>query len=121
MGPNCRRLLTRVLGSMPAHIAAKFGGDAETASVVNGKRSSAFHCATRQGNPAIVKALYGALRGLFSKEVQSRTDEQLAKDIAGGTAQKKAIKPLQEYQMKDVIAFALTMAKKWSRARRWTG
>jgi hypothetical protein len=48
---------------------------------------------------------------LSSKEVQSRTDEQLAKDIAGGTGQKKAIKPLSEKQMKDVIAFVRAMAK----------
>ena len=51
----------------------------------------------------MVKASEGALQDLSSKEVQSRTDELLAKDIAGGTAQKKTIKPLQERQMKDAI------------------
>lgn len=59
----------------------------------------------------MVKASKGALQDLSSSDVQSRTDEQLAEDIAGGTAQKKAIKPLQQKQMKDVIAFVRTMAQ----------
>ena len=36
----------------------------------------------------------------------------LAGDMAGGTGQKKPIKPLAEKEMKDVIAFLRTMVKK---------
>ena len=105
-------LLTCILMSLPAHMVAKSGGDPEAGRAVYEKSCRTCHGATGQGNPAMVKASKGALQDLSSKEVQSRTDEQLAKDIAGGTGQKKAIKPLPEKQMKDVIAFVRTMAKK---------
>jgi hypothetical protein len=39
------------------------------------------------------ESVQGPLQDLSSKEVQTRTDVQMAKDIAGGTGQKKAIKP----------------------------
>jgi hypothetical protein len=51
----------------------------------------------------MVKASKDTLRDLSSKEVQSRTDEQVRKDIAGGTGQKKPIKPLPEQQMRNVM------------------
>lgn len=105
-------LLTGIVASLPAHLVAKSGGDPEVGRVVYEKSCRTCHGATGRGNPAMVKASKGALQDLSSKEVQSRTDEQLAKDIAGGTGQKKPIKPLPEGQMKDVIAFVRTMAKK---------
>ena len=67
------------------------------------------------GNPDAGRAVYQkscrACHGATG-EVKSRTDEQLARDIAGGTRQKKPIKPLTEKQMKDVIAFVRTMVRK---------
>jgi len=104
-------LLTCVLASSSAHLLAKSGGDPEAGRTVYEKSCKSCHGATGQGNPAMVKASKGALQDLSSKEVQSRTDVQLAKDIAGGTGQKKPLKPLSEKQMKDVIAFVRGMAK----------
>ena len=95
-----------------AHAVAKSGGDPEVGRAVYEKSCRMCHGATGQGNPAMVKASKGELQDLSTKEVQNRTDEQLAKDIAGGTGQKKPIKPLQEKQVKDVIAFVRTMAKR---------
>jgi len=97
--------------SLPAQMIARSGGDAEAGSVVYEKSRRTCHGATGQGNPAMVKASKGALRDLSSKDVQSRTDEQLAKDLAGGLGRKKPLKPLPKKQMKDVIAFVRTMAK----------
>ena len=91
----------------------KIRGETRTQAVRFTRRAAgACHGATGQGNPAIVRASKGAMQHLASKEVQDRTDERLAKDIAGGTGQKKPIKPLTEKQMKDAIAFVRTMAKK---------
>ena len=96
----------------PAGIAAVAAGDAEAGRVVYEKTCKMCHGATGQGNPAMVKSSKGALEDLSSKEVQGRTDEQLKKGIAGGTAAKKAIKPLTDKQMQDVLAFVRTLAKK---------
>jgi mono/diheme cytochrome c family protein len=109
---QCLPLLTCMLMSLPAHMVAQSGGDPEAGRAVYQKSCRPCHGATGQGNPAMVKGSKCALEDLSSKEVQSRTDEQLAKDIAGGTGQKKPIKPLPEKQMKDVIAFVRTMARK---------
>jgi mono/diheme cytochrome c family protein len=98
--------------SLPAHMVSKSGGDPEAGRAIYEKSCKTCHGPTGQGNPAMVKASKGALEDLSSKEVQNRTDDQLARDIAGGTGQKKKIKPLQEKQMKDVIAFVRTMVKK---------
>lgn len=103
-------LLTCVLASSSAHVLANSDGDKEAGKAVYEKSCKSCHGATGQGNPAMVKASKGAMQDLSSKEVQSRTDEQLAKDIAGGTGQKKPIKPLSEKQMKDVIAFVRGLA-----------
>jgi mono/diheme cytochrome c family protein len=112
MNRQCLLLLTCLWIFLPAHMVAESGGDPEAGRGVYQKSCRACHGATGQGNPVMVKASKGALQDLSSKEVQSRTDEQLAQDIAGGTGQKKPIKPLAEKHMKDVIAFVRTMAKK---------
>lgn len=96
----------------PANLTAKSSGDTEAGRAVYEKACKSCHGATGQGSPAMIKASKGALQDLSSKEVQGRTDEQLRKDVAGGTGQKKPIKPLTEKQFQDVIAFVRTMAKK---------
>ncbi len=111
MKPYCIPILACMLISLPAQMIAASGGDPETGRAVYQKSCKACHGATGQGNPAMVKSSKGALQDLSSKEVQGRTDVQLAKDIVGGTGQKKPIKPLPEKEMKDVIAFVRTMAK----------
>ena len=103
-------LMSCVLVSLPSHAVEKSGGDPEVGKAIYQTRCKACHGPTGQGNPAMVEASKGAMQDLASKEVQGRSDERLAKDITGGTEQKKPIKPLTEKQMKDVIAFVRTMA-----------
>ena len=109
---RCLQMLTCALIALPAYPAAKSDGDPVAGRALYEKSCRMCHGATGQGNPGMVKSSKGAMEDLSSKEVQSRSDEQLAKDIAGGTAQKKPIKPLAEQQMKDVLAFVRTLAKK---------
>ena len=110
MNRKCFSLLTCVFLLFSSHLVAKSSGDPQAGQAVYQKSCRACHGVTGEGNPAMVKASKGALQSLSSKEVQARTDEQLAKDIAGGTGAKKAIKPLSEKQMSDVIAFIRTLA-----------
>lgn len=105
-------ILTCLFLALPVYTTAKSAGDPERGRAVYEKSCRSCHGATGQGNPAMAKASKGAMQDLTSKDVQDRTDERLAKDIAGGTGQKKPIKPLTEKQIKDVIAFLRTMAKK---------
>lgn len=112
MNRQCLPFLTCMFLSLPAQMVAMSGGDPAAGRAVYEKSCRTCHGAAGQGNPAMVKASKGAMQDLSSKEVQSRTDEQLARDIAGGTGQKKAIKPLPEKDMKDVVAFVRTLAKK---------
>ena len=108
----CLPFLICVLMSVPVSMGAKGGGDVAAGGAIYQKTCKACHGPTGQGNPAMVKASKGAMQDLTSPEVQGRTDEQLAKDIAGGTPAKKAIKPLSEKEMKDAIAYVRSLAKK---------
>lgn len=87
-------------------------GDAAAGKVVYEKNCRSCHGPTGQGNPVLVKASKGALQDLASADVQSRSDNQLRKDIAGGYGSKRAIKPLTEAQMQDVTAFVRTLGGK---------
>jgi mono/diheme cytochrome c family protein len=112
MKRQCLPLPTCMSLSAPAHMAAKCGGDLGAGRAVCRESCKTCHGAAGRGNPAIMKASRGAPRDLSSKEVQGRTGERLAKDVAGGAGRKKPIKPLPEKQMKDVVPFEPTMAGK---------
>lgn len=107
-------LSAAVLFATPAALRAKSdkAGDPEAGKAIFEKTCKMCHGMDGKGNPAMVKASKGAMQDLGSKEVQARTDEQLERDVAGGTPTKKAIKPLTEQQMKDVVAFVRTLAKR---------
>jgi len=76
------------------------------------KACKACHGAEGQGNPAIAKSLKITLRDLKSPEVQKKTDEQWVKDITVGTAKKKPVKSLTTDQIRQVIAYVRSLAKK---------
>lgn len=76
------------------------------------KACKACHGAEGQGNPAIAKSLKVTLRDLKSPEVQKKTDEQWKKDITVGTDKKKPVKSLNDEQVKQVIAYVRSLARK---------
>lgn len=109
----CLPFLICGLMSVPVLMGAKADGDAAAGAAIYQKSCKTCHGPTGAGNPAMVKASKGAMQDLASPEVQGRTDAQLAKDIAGGTATKKALKPaLSDKEMKDAIAYVRSLAKK---------
>ncbi len=69
------------------------------------------HGPTGEGNPAIAKALKVNIPALGSKEVQSKSDEDLKKVITAGTGKMKPVPGLTSRQVQDVIAFVRSLAK----------
>ncbi|OFW01256.1 MAG: hypothetical protein A3H94_01225 [Acidobacteria bacterium RIFCSPLOWO2_02_FULL_60_20] len=70
-------------------------------------------CHAADGSPkeAIAKMLKVEMKNLAAADVQSKTDDQLRKEIAAGTGKMKPVK-LDDKQVGDVIAFVRTLAKK---------
>lgn len=84
------------------------------ADVQNGAKLYKTKCATchgpkGEGNPKIAKMLKVELRHLGSKEVQSKSDNELKKDIVQGVGKMQPIKGLTDQQVADIIAFVRTL------------
>lgn len=69
------------------------------------------HGAQGEGNPAIAKVLKVTIPNLGSKEVQSKTDDQLKKAVVEGEGKMKPVPGLSSKQVQDVIAFVRSLAK----------
>ena len=91
--------------------AAQATGDGQLGKAIYEKRCKACHGAFGQGNPAVARAMKGELNDLRSKEVQSKSNDDLKKDILGGYGKKKPVK-LTDKEVEDVTAFVRTMGKK---------
>lgn len=87
-------------------------GSAQAGKAVFEKSCKTCHGADGRGNPAIAKMMKVTMRGLDSKEVQSKGDAELKKDIVGGTGRMKPVKGLSDNQLADVVAFVRSLAKK---------
>src|SRR5574340_112957 len=64
------------------------------------------------GNPAIAKALNAAIPDLGSKEGQSKSDEEIKAVITQGKGKMKPVRAISNAEVKDVIAFVRSLAKK---------
>ena len=95
--------------ALPARVSA---ADAQAGQSVFNKSCKTCHGPNGQGNPAIAKALQVAIPNLGSAEVQSRSDDALRKDIVEGKGKMKPVKTIAGGEVKDVIAFVRTLAKK---------
>ena len=69
------------------------------------------HGAQGEGNAAIAKVLKANIPVLGSKEVQSKTDQELKKAIVQGNGKMKPVQGVSDKQAQDVIAFLRTLAK----------
>ena len=87
-------------------------GNAEAGKAVFDKSCKTCHGADGQGNPAIAKMMKVTMRGLDSKEVQSKSDAEIRKDVVEGNGKMKPVKGLSDNQLADVIAFVRGLAKK---------
>lgn len=95
--------------ALPARVAA---ADAQAGQAVFNKSCKTCHGPNGQGNPAIAKALRVAIPDLGSAEVQSKSDDALRKDVVEGKGKMKPVKTISGGEVKNVIAFVRTLAKK---------
>jgi cytochrome c553 len=82
--------------------------DVEAGKAAYDKACRSCHGADGKGNPAIAKAMKVELRALGSKEVQAKSDAELAKDITQGVGKMKPVK-MADDQVKNVVAYMRTM------------
>jgi lipid-binding SYLF domain-containing protein len=91
--------------------AVHAAGNVESGKVVFEKNCRSCHGVDGNGNPAIAKAMKVTMRGLDSKEVRAKSDEELKKDIAEGTGKMKPTKGLADAQIAALIAYVRSLGK----------
>lgn len=101
-----------ILGMMATlQVAASGGGDAEAGKLVFKKKCAMCHSQDGTGNEKMAKMLKVEIRDLGSAEVQTASDEDIAKVIAEGKGKMKPVKGLEEADVTNVIAFIRTLKK----------
>ena len=88
------------------------GGDVQAGQTAFNKSCKMCHGPQGQGNPAIAKALNVTIPDLGSKEVQSKSDQDLRKGIIEGKGKMKPVKTISSGEIGDAIAFVRSLAKK---------
>ena len=87
------------------------GGDAQAGKAVFNTKCKTCHGADGKGNAAIAKVMKVELPDMTSQEFQSRTDDELKKQITEGGGKMKPVTGLTDQQITDVIAFVRSFAK----------
>ena len=87
-------------------------GDAAAGKEVYAKKCASCHGAAGEGKDAIAKMMKVELKHLGSKEVQAKSDGDLAKAIKEGTGKMKPVADLKDKDVQDVVAHMRTLAKK---------
>ena len=87
------------------------GGDAQAGKAVYESKCKVCHGADGKGNPAIAKAMNATLPDMASQKIQSKTDDELKKQINEGGGKMKPVKGLTDQQITDVIAFIRGLTK----------
>ena len=86
-------------------------GDAQAGKTVYDSKCKTCHGADGKGNAALAKTLKVTFRDLGSKEVQSKNDAELKKQIVDGYQKMAPVKDLADKQLDDVIAFLRSLVK----------
>lgn len=102
-------VLVVVLATVPSGGAAK--GDAAAGKTVYTAKCASCHGKNGEGNKNLEKALKVPIRDLGSKEVQAKSDEQLAKESSEGVGKMRPVKGLSEQDVANVVAFIRSLKK----------
>jgi mono/diheme cytochrome c family protein len=86
--------------------------DAAAGKELFAKKCASCHGVAGGGKDAIAKMMKVEMRPLGSKEVQSKSDADLAKAIKDGTGKMKPVSELKEKDVQDIVAFLRTLDKK---------
>ena len=102
-------LILVVAVAVPAVFAAK--GDAAKGKTLFASKCGTCHGPDGAGKEAIAKMMKVEMKPLSSKEVQEKTDAQLADIINKGTGKMKPVAGLKEAEVADIIAFVRSLKK----------
>jgi mono/diheme cytochrome c family protein len=91
--------------------APAWAADAAAGKELYAKRCASCHGAAGEGKDAVAKTLKVELRHLASKEVQSRTDEELKKVLLEGSGKMKPVTGVDAKGADDVVAYLRTLKK----------
>lgn len=87
-------------------------GDAANGKTLYAKGCAKCHGANGVGNPGLAKALGVAIRPLSDPEVQTKSDEQLAKESIEGVGKMKAVSGMTvAKEGADIVAYIRTLKK----------
>ncbi len=101
-------LILSVMLALP--LLAVSGGDAEKGKALYTGKCAMCHGADGAGKDAMAKALKVEFKHLGSKEVQSKKDAELKKDLVEGNGKMKPVK-LTDEEAANVIAYLRTLKK----------
>jgi mono/diheme cytochrome c family protein len=93
-------------------VVAAAAGDAKAGQAVYTKACKSCHGAQGEGNPAIAKMLKVPIQPLSAPAVQSKSDEDMKKDIVAGKGKMQPVKTLSAGEVQNVVAYVRTLAKK---------
>jgi cytochrome c5 len=105
-------LLTTTIVSLLTFGSALAADDANAGKAVFDAKCKMCHGNNGEGNPVIAKMMKVTMHPFSSKEVQSKSDEELKKDIVNGNGKMRPVKGLSDKQLDDVVAFIRSLAKK---------
>ncbi len=108
MKPFIALTILTLAAASPRMLAA---GDATAGKALFQTTCKTCHGQQGEGNPMIAKALKVTIPVLGSKEVQSKSDDQLKKAVLEGEGKMKPVPNVSAKQAADVIAFVRTLAK----------
>ena len=91
---------------------AAAAGDAAAGKEVFSKKCASCHGAGGEGKDAIAKMMKIEMKHLGSKEVQDKSDAELAKISKDGVGKMKPIAGLADKDPADIVAYLRTLAKK---------
>ena len=85
--------------------------DAAAGKELYAKKCASCHGAAGEGKDAIAKMMKVELRHLGSKEVQAKSDADLAKVSKDGAGKMKPVADLKDKDVQDIVAFLRTLKK----------
>lgn len=97
--------------SMLVCLTPTFGADVAGGKELYAKKCASCHGAAGEGKDAVAKMLKVELRDLGSKDVQSKSDTDLAKIIMDGKDKMKPVKDIDAKAAENIVAYLRTLTK----------